>query len=360
MTTGGISFSTPLIWSLLTLGQILLVTVVLLIGVAFLILFDRKVWAAVQWRKGPNVVGPFGLFQSFADLLKFVFKEITIPAGADKFVFLLAPVISVTFALAAWAVIPFAPGWVIANVNVGVLYLLAVSSLGVYGIIMGGWASNSKYPFLGALRSAAQMVSYEVSIGFILITVILLSGSMNLQTIVEHQNGGFWNWNVLGGGASLTDKVMTVVMLPMSVLFFISMLAETNRPPFDLPEAESELVAGYQVEYSSTPYLLLMLAEYCNIVAMCAMISILFFGGWHAPFPETFLDSWPPILAHLWALVWIMIKIVFAFFMVAMVKAIVPRYRYDQLMRLGWKVFLPTSLVAVVLVAAWRVFGPQA
>jgi NADH-quinone oxidoreductase subunit H len=361
MTTGGISFSTPLFWSLLTLGQILLVTVVLLVGIAFLLLFDRKVWAAVQWRKGPNVVGPFGLFQSFADLLKFVFKEITIPAGADKFVFLLAPVISVTFALGAWAVIPLAPGWVIANINVGILYLLAISSLGVYGIIMGGWASNSKYPFLGSLRSAAQMVSYEVSIGFILITVILLAGSMNLQTIVEQQSGWFWHWNVLGGQGGPLHLVMTLVMLPMSVLFFISMLAETNRPPFDLPEAESELVAGYQVEYSSTPYLLLMLAEYVNIVAMCAMISILFFGGWHAPFDEKLIgiQNWPPILAHLWALLWMMIKIVVAFFMVAMVKAIVPRYRYDQLMRLGWKVILPASMVAVVLVAAWRVFGPQ-
>jgi NADH-quinone oxidoreductase subunit H len=357
MTTGGIAFTTPLIWGLLTVGQILLTTVVVLVGIAFLLLADRKIWAAVQWRKGPNVVGPFGLLQSFADLLKFVFKEITIPAGADKFVFLLAPVISVTFALAAWAVIPFAPGWVIANVNVGVLYLLAISSLGVYGIIMGGWASNSKYPFLGSLRSAAQMVSYEVSIGFILITVILLCGSMNLQTIVDHQAGGFWNWHFLGGGRNLP---LVVVMFPMMVMFFISFLAETNRPPFDLPEAESELVAGYQVEYSSTPYLLLMLAEYCNIVVMCSLMSILFFGGWHAPFPEGFLSSWPPILAHLWALMWLAFKTVFWFFMVAMVKAIVPRYRYDQLMRLGWKVFLPTSLAAVVLVAAWRVFGPQA
>jgi NADH-quinone oxidoreductase subunit H len=360
MTTGGISNTNPLFWGLLTVGQILLVTVVLLIGVAFLILFDRKVWAAVQWRKGPNVVGPFGLLQSFADLLKFVFKELVIPAGADKFVFLLAPVISVTFAMGVWAVMPFAPGWVIANVNVGVLYILAVSSLGVYGIIMGGWASNSKYPFLGALRSAAQMVSYEVSIGFILITVILLCGSMNLQTIVEHQNGGFWNWNVFGGGGSLTDKAMAVVMIPMAVMFFISALAETNRPPFDLVEAESELVAGYQVEYSSTPYLLLMLAEYANIVFMCALISVLFFGGWHWPFGEGFLASWPPLAAHLWGLLWMLIKIVFWFFMFAMVKAIVPRYRYDQLMRLGWKVILPTSLVAVVLVAAWRVFGPRA
>ena len=362
MTTGGIAFTNPLIWGALTLVQILAVTIVLLIGVAFLILFDRKVWAAVQWRKGPNVVGPFGLLQSFADLLKFVFKELVIPSGADKFVFLLAPVVSVIFALGAWAVIPFAPGWVISNVNVGVLYVLAVSSLGVYGIIMGGWASNSKYPFLGSLRSAAQMVSYEVSIGFILITVILLNGSMNLQTIVNQQDGGFWNWNVLGGGGGLSHLVMAVVMIPMMVMFFISALAETNRPPFDLPEAESELVAGYQVEYSSTPYLLLMLAEYCNIVLMCAMISVLFFGGWHAPFPESWigLQNWPPIAAHLWGLLWMLMKTVFWFFMIAMVKAIVPRYRYDQLMRLGWKVFLPTSLAGVVLIAAWRVFGPQA
>src|SRR6201985_331640 len=291
MTTGGISFKTPLFWSRLTLGQCLLVTVVLLIGVAFLILFDRKVWAAVQWRKGPNVVGPFGMLQSFADLLKFVFKEITIPAGADKFVFLLAPVISVTFALAAWAVIPFAPGWVIANVNVGVLYLLAISSLGVYGIIMGGWASNSKYPFLGSLRSAAQMVSYEVSIGFIIITVVLLVGSADPPHIVEHQAGGFWHWNVLGGGG-VAGLPMALVMIPMTVMFFISALAETNRPPFDLPEAESALVAGHPVESSSTPYLLFMIGEYANIVLMCAMISILFFGGWQAPFPTPFLAHW--------------------------------------------------------------------
>ena len=362
MTSGGISFSTPLFWSLLTVGQILLVTVTLLIGVAFLLLFDRKVWAAVQWRKGPNVVGPFGLLQSFADLLKFVLKEPIIPSGANKGVFLLAPVISVIFALGAWAVIPFAPGWVVANVNVGVLYLLAISSLGVYGIIMGGWASNSKYPFLGALRSAAQIVSYEVSIGFILITVIILSGSMNLQTIVERQDNGIglFGWNFLGGG--LRDLPLLVVMIPMTGMFFISALAETNRPPFDLPEAESELVAGYQVEYSSTPYLLFMLAEYCNIVLMCAMISILFFGGWHAPFPESWigLQNWPPIVAHLWALFWLVLKTVFWFFMIAMAKAIVPRYRYDQLMRLGWKVFLPTSLAAIVLVAAWRIFAHQA
>ena len=358
---GGVAYlNNPIIWSLLTFGQILLIVVVILISVAFVILADRKIWAAVQWRKGPNVVGPFGLLQSFADLLKFVLKELVIPSSADKFVFLLAPVISVVCAFAAWAPMPFAPGWVISDLNVGVLYMLAISSLGVYGIIMGGWASNSKYPFLGALRSAAQMVSYEVSIGFILLTVILLCGSMNLQTIVEHQDGGFWNWNVLGGGgANPLHFVTALVMIPMSVLFFISFLAETNRPPFDLPEAESELVAGYQVEYSSTAYLLLMLAEYTNIVLMCGLISVLFFGGWHAPFPEGFLQNWPPIVAHLWALMWFVIKTSIWFFMVAMVKAIVPRYRYDQLMRLGWKVFLPASMAGVALIAAWRVFGAQ-
>jgi NADH-quinone oxidoreductase subunit H len=252
-------------------------------------------------------------------------------------------------------VIPFAPGWVVSNINVGILYLLAMSSMGVYGIIMGGWASNSKYPFLGGLRSAAQMVSYEVSIGFIIITVVLLAGSMNLSTIVDSQGGGFWNWYAFGGGLDSWPTIL--VMFPMMVMFFISALAETNRPPFDLPEAESELVAGYQVEYSSTPYLLFMIGEYANIVLMCAMISILFFGGWHAPFPTPFLDSWPPFLASLFGFLWFAIKIVFWFFMIAMAKAIVPRYRYDQLMRLGWKVFLPTSLVAVALIAAWRVFA---
>jgi len=248
---------------------------------------------------------------------------------------------------------------VIANINVGVLYLFAISSLGVYGIIMGGWASNSKYPFLGSLRSAAQMVSYEVSIGFVIVTVIVLSGSMNLQTIVEKQGGGFWNWNVLGGGG-WKQLPMALVMVPMTVVFFISALAETNRPPFDLPEAESELVAGYQVEYSSTPYLLFMIGEYANIVLMCAMIAILFFGGWQAPFPTPFTASWNPTLASFFGFGWFFLKVIFFFFLFAMAKAIVPRYRYDQLMRLGWKVFLPLSIVAVVLIGAYRVFGPSA
>lgn len=248
-------------------------------------------------RKGPNVVGPFGLLQSFADFFKFVLKEIVIPAGADKVVFILAPLISLILAFVGWAVVPFAPGWVVSNLNVGILYLLAMSSLGVYGIIMGGWASNSKYPFLGALRSAAQMVSYEVSIGLIIITVILLAGSMNLSTIVEKQSGWIWNWNVFGGG--LNNLVLLPVMVVAMGMFYISALAETNRPPFDLPEAESELVAGYQVEYSSTPYLLFMVAEYSNIVLMCAMISVLFFGGWNPGFPTDFLSSWHPFAANL-------------------------------------------------------------
>ncbi|MCL4147433.1 UNVERIFIED_CONTAM: hypothetical protein GTU68_013337 [Idotea baltica] len=280
---------------------------------------DRKVWAAVQLRRGPNVVGPWGLLQSFADFLKFVMKEIVIPAGADRAVFLLAPMITFVLAVIAWVVVPFSEGWVISDLNVGILYLFAISSLGVYGVIMGGWAANSKYPFLGGLRSAAQMVSYEVSIGFVIVTVLLMVGSLNLQDIVRAQDGsyGLLNWYFL------KQPIMFVV-------FFISALAETNRPPFDLPEAESELVAGYQVEYSSTPYLLFMIGEYMNIVMM----------GWLSPIPGL-----PD------GVLWFVAKIVFFFFLFAMVKAIVPRYRYDQLMRLGWKVFLPLSLAFVVITA---------
>jgi NADH-quinone oxidoreductase subunit H len=352
-----ISSDNPVIWTLLTVGQILLVTVVLLLTVAFLIYADRKIFAGVQMRKGPNVVGPFGLLQSFADLGKFLIKELVIPAGADKFVFLLAPLISVTLALGSWAAIPLAPGWVISNINVGVLYLFAVSSMGVYGIIMGGWASNSKYPFLGALRSAAQMVSYEVSIGFVIITVILISGSLNLTRITEMQAGGFWNWNILGG-AGLHNLPLALVMIPMCVIFFISGLAETNRPPFDLPEAESELVAGYAIEYGSTPYMLFYLAETANIILMSGLLAVLFLGGWQAPFPTPFTATWPATLVSLFGLFWLAVKTFFIFFMNAMVRSVVPRYRYDQLMRLGWKVFLPTSLVAVALVAGWRVYFP--
>jgi len=351
--------NSPLLWFGLTTGGILLVVIWVLLSLAFLLLADRKIWAGVQMRKGPNVVGPFGLLQSFADFFKFVLKEIVIPAGADKIVFLLAPLISLILGFVGWAVVPFAPGWVVSNLNVGILYLLAMSSLGVYGIIMGGWASNSKYPFLGALRSAAQMVSYEVSIGLIIITVILLAGSMNLSTIVEKQSGWIWNWNVFGGGG-LKNLILLPVMVVAMGMFYISGLAETNRPPFDLPEAESELVAGYQVEYSSTPYLLFMVAEYSNIVLMCAMISVLFFGGWNPGFPIGFTAGWPPFLVNFLLALVFYAKIVFWFFMFAMAKAIVPRYRYDQLMRLGWKVFLPTSLVLVAAVAAWRVFGPAA
>ncbi|WP_292023278.1 MULTISPECIES: NADH-quinone oxidoreductase subunit NuoH [unclassified Brevundimonas] len=347
-------WATPLGWTLITLGQVLLITVGVLIAVAFLLLADRKVWAGVQMRKGPNVVGPFGLLQSFADMIKFVLKEVVIPAGADKAVFIIAPIITVILAFMAWAVIPFAPGWVVSDLNVGILYIFAVSSLGVYGIIMGGWASNSKYPFLGSLRSAAQMVSYEVSLGLIIINVILLAGTMNLSAIVESQKGMFWNWYGFGGGADTWPLV--VILFPMSIIFFISALAETNRPPFDLPEAESELVAGYQVEYSSTPYLLFMMGEYVNIVFMSAMISLLFFGGWNPGVPQAWMDGLPAWIAYAIYLLTFMAKTVFWFVMISMVKAFVPRYRYDQLMRLGWKIFLPTSLVAVVIVSAWRVF----
>ncbi|MEZ5895471.1 MAG: NADH-quinone oxidoreductase subunit NuoH [Parvularculaceae bacterium] len=334
-----------LMWLLPTTIQALAVLLTLLVAQAFLMYFDRKVWAAVQMRKGPNVVGPFGLLQSFADLFKFVFKEMIIPAGANKALFLLAPIITFVLALAGWAVIPVGPGLVGSDINVGILYLFAISSLGVYGIIIGGWASNSKYPFLGSLRSAAQMVSYEVSIGFVIITVLLLVGSLNLSEIVEAQGrggGGFWNWNF-------------IPLFPMFVVFFISALAETNRPPFDLPEAESELVAGYQVEYSSTLFLMFMIGELANIVLMCAMLTVLFFGGWHSPIPT----AWAPFLEHI-PIFWFCMKIIFFFFMFAMVKAIVPRYRYDQLMRLGWKVFLPLSLVWVVLVSGVLLMFPGA
>jgi len=345
-------WATPIGWTTLALIKIVAITVGVLLSLAFLLYADRKIWAGVQLRKGPNVVGPFGLLQSFADFFKFVFKEIVVPAGADKVVFLLAPLISFVLAFVAWAVIPFGPGWVVSDLNVGILYLFAISSLGVYGIIMGGWASNSKYPFLGSLRSAAQMVSYEVSLGFVIITVVLLVGSMNLSQIIGAQAGGIWNWNVFGGG--LKNLPMALVMIPMTIVFFISFLAETNRPPFDLPEAESELVAGYQVEYSSTPYLLFMIGEYSNIVLMCALITILFLGGWYAPWPTPYLEP-GSLIENLHNLAFFIAKIVFMFFIVAVVKAIVPRYRYDQLMRLGWKVFLPISLVAVFIVGIWRV-----
>jgi NADH-quinone oxidoreductase subunit H len=342
------------LWFLEVVGFSLLVLVGLLICVAFLLLMDRKVWAAVQLRRGPNVVGPFGLLQSFADLLKFVLKEPVIPAGADKGVFLLAPLATATFSLAAWAVIPVNEDsfgkWVVSDLNVGVLYLLAISSLGVYGVIMGGWASNSKYPFMGSLRSAAQMISYEVSLGFVVITVLLLVGSLNLTAIVNAQQTGLGTW--LGMPGSFLDWYW-VPLLPMFVVFFISSLAETNRPPFDLVEAESELVAGFMVEYGSTPYLLFMLGEYVAITTMCAMAAILFMGGWLPP-----VDIWP--LNAIPGIFWFAAKVVFMFFMFAMAKAIVPRYRYDQLMRLGWKVFLPLSLAMVVVVAAVLQFGRAA
>jgi NADH-quinone oxidoreductase subunit H len=322
-----------LLYLALVAGKSLLLLVALLIFIAFILLADRKIWAAVQLRRGPNVVGPFGLLQSFADLLKFVLKEPVIPSGANKALFLLAPLLTCVLALAAWAAIPVSEGWAIANLNVGILYIFAISSLGVYGVIIGGWASNSKYPFLGALRSAAQMVSYEVSIGFVIITVLLCVGSLNLTAIVNAQNS---KWGMLGW--------YWLPLFPMFVIFFISALAETNRPPFDLPEAESELVAGFMVEYSSTPYLLFMLGEYVAIMTMCALTVILFMGGWLSPIPFAPFTLVPGVI-------WFVVKICMVFFMFAMVKAFVPRYRYDQLMRLGWKVFLPLSLVAVVMTA---------
>ena len=320
---------------LLITGQCLLITVAVLLSLAFLMFADRKIWAAVQMRKGPNVVGIFGLLQSFADFLKYIFKEIIIPAGSDKVVFLLAPLITFVLSLIAWSVIPFNNGWVLTDINVGILFIFAVAGLEVYGVIMGGWASNSKYPFLGSLRSAAQMISYEVSIGFIIIGILISTGSLNLSKIVLAQDGSYgifsWYW---------------LPHFPMVILFFISALAETNRPPFDLPEAEAELVAGFQVEYSSTPFLLFMIGELMTVVLMCALISILFFGGWLSPIP---------LLPD--GIFWLVAKILLLFFMFSMVKAIVPRFRYDQLMRLGWKVFLPMSLTWVVIVATLAQFG---
>ncbi|MEZ5839640.1 MAG: NADH-quinone oxidoreductase subunit NuoH [Hyphomicrobiales bacterium] len=321
----------------------LILLVVLLVLIAFILYADRKIWAAVQLRRGPNIVGPWGLFQSFADMLKFVFKEPTVPSGANKGIFLLAPLVSTTLALAAWAVVPVAEGWAVADINVGMLYLFAISSLGVYGIIMGGWASNSKYPFLGALRSAAQMVSYEVSIGFVIITVLLCVGSLNLTDIVKAQETGLATAVGLGW-LSFLDWYW-LPLFPMFVIFFISALAETNRPPFDLPEAESELVAGFMVEYGSTPYMMFMLGEYVAIMLMCSMTTILFLGGWLPPVDLPPFNWLPGVF-------WFVAKVCMVFFMFAMVKAMVPRYRYDQLMRLGWKVFLPLSLAMVVVVAA--------
>ena len=327
--------STPFGTLVLVAAQSLLIIGFVMISLLFLVYGDRKIWAAVQMRRGPNVVGVFGLLQSVADALKYVVKEVVVPAGADRPVFFLAPMLSFVLAMIAWAVIPFNEGWVLADINVAILYVFAISSLEVYGVIMGGWASNSKYPFLGALRSAAQMISYEVSIGLIIVGVIISTGSMNFSAIVHAQDGnwGLFNWYWLPH-------------LPMVALFFISTLAETNRPPFDLPEAESELVAGYQVEYSATPFLLFMAGEYIAIFLMCALTSLLFFGGWLSPIPGLPDGPW-----------WMVGKMAFFFFLFAMVKAIVPRFRYDQLMRLGWKVFLPMSLGWVVIAAALAQYG---
>jgi NADH-quinone oxidoreductase subunit H len=310
--------------------KILFLLVPVLVSVAMIVWLDRRVWAFVQKRQGPNVVGPFGLLQSLADALKYIFKEIIIPSSSNKIIFILAPIVTMTLALIAWAVIPFSATQVLADINVGILYLFAVSSLGVYGIIMGGWASNSKYPFLGAIRSAAQMVSYEVSIGVIIINVLLCVGSLNLNDIVEAQKN-LW---------------FVIPLFPMFVIFFISALAETNRPPFDLPEAEAELVAGYQTEYSGMMYAMFWLGEYANILLMCAMGAILFLGGWMSP-----IEIYPFTLVP--GAVWLILKILLLFILFALVKAIVPRYRYDQLMRLGWKVFLPLSLIWVVLTASY-------
>ena len=313
--------------------KILYVLIPVLVSVAMIVWLDRRIWAFVQKRRGPNVVGPFGLFQTLADALKYIFKEIIIPASSNKIIFILAPIVTMTLALIAWAVIPFSEDYVLADINVGILYIFAISSLGVYGIIMGGWASNSKYPFLGSIRSAAQMVSYEVSIGVIIINVLLCVGSLNLSDIVLAQ-----------------EKIWFVIPLfPMFVIFFISSLAETNRPPFDLPEAEAELVAGYQTEYSGMMYAMFWLGEYANILLMCALGSILFLGGWLAPIDTPLFEMVPPPL-------WLILKILFLFVLFALIKAIVPRYRYDQLMRLGWKVFLPFSLIWVVLTSGYLLY----
>jgi len=310
--------------------KILFLLVPVLVSVAMIVWLDRRIWAFVQKRQGPNVVGPFGLLQSLADALKYIFKEVIIPSSSNKVIFVLAPIITMTLALISWAVIPFSATQVLADINVGILYLFAVSSLGVYGIIMGGWASNSKYPFLGAIRSAAQMVSYEVSIGVIIINVLLCVGSLNLNDIVMAQES-LW---------------FVIPLFPMFVIFFISALAETNRPPFDLPEAEAELVAGYQTEYSGMMYAMFWLGEYANILLMCAMGSVLFLGGWLSP-----IEIYPFTLVP--GAIWLIFKILFLFVLFALVKAIVPRYRYDQLMRLGWKIFLPLSLIWVVLTASY-------
>ena len=313
--------------------KILYVLIPVLVSVAMIVWLDRRIWAFVQKRRGPNVVGPFGLFQTLADALKYIFKEIIIPASSNKIIFILAPIVTMTLALIAWAVIPFSEDYVLADINVGILYIFAISSLGVYGIIMGGWASNSKYPFLGSIRSAAQMVSYEVSIGVIIINVLLCVGSLNLSDIVLAQ-----------------EKIWFVIPLfPMFVIFFISSLAETNRPPFDLPEAEAELVAGYQTEYSGMMYAMFWLGEYANILLMCALGSILFLGGWLAPMDTLLFKMVPPPA-------WLILKILFLFVLFALIKAIVPRYRYDQLMRLGWKVFLPFSLIWVVLTSGYLLY----
>jgi len=336
-------FSIYVLPAIIIVAQSVLVIVALLVFIAFILYADRKIWAAVMLRRGPNVVGPWGLLQSFADLLKFVFKEPVIPSGANKGVFLLAPLVSTVLALATFAVIPFNENWVIADINVGILYIFAISSLEVYGVIMAGWASNSKYPFLGALRSAAQMVSYEVSIGFVIVTVLLCVGSLNLSAIVLAQQTG------LGTALGLPNSFLDwhwLGLFPMFVIFFISALAETNRPPFDLVEAESELVAGHMIEYSSTPYLLFMLSEYVAIMLMCSLTTVLFLGGWLPPF-DFAPFTWVP------GVIWFVLKVCFVFFFFAIVKTIVPRYRYDQLMRLGWKIFLPISLFMVVATAAF-------